>query len=188
MANNLSRDRQAITMAIQQWLEQVVIGLNLCPFAASPYRNQQITIQVSMAHTEEALLNDLIAELRLLDQLSPEQLETTLLVTPFLLSDFEDYNEFLGQVDELLVQFGWEGQYQVASFHPHYRFAGTQSDDIENLTNRAPYPILHILREASISRALTSYTNPEAIPETNIQTVTQLNEQDVKRLFPFLFE
>ncbi|MEB3211164.1 MAG: DUF1415 domain-containing protein [Leptolyngbyaceae bacterium] len=181
-----SVDIQAISAVIQQWLENVVIGLNLCPFAASPHRNRQIRIQVSTAQTQEALLKDLVAELRRLDRCSPEELETTLLVTPILLTDFEDYNEFLGEVDELLHQFGWEGEYQVASFHPHYQFADTSSDDAGNLTNRSPYPIFHILREASISKALASYPNPETIPETNIQTVCQLSKHQIKELFPFL--
>ncbi|MEM9451248.1 MAG: DUF1415 domain-containing protein [Cyanobacteria bacterium P01_E01_bin.6] len=187
MNNPLSNNHQRITTAVQRWLDQVVVGLDLCPFAAAPNRKGQIKIQVSTANTEVEFLSDLLAELRLLDQTPFEELETTLLVTPSLLTDFDEYNNFLVHVDELLRQFGWEGEYQVASFHPQYQFSGTQATDAENLTNRSPYPMLHILREASVSRALESFDHPEIIPETNIQTVRRLSREQRQHLFPYLF-
>jgi hypothetical protein len=186
MPQNSNVNIQQVTEEIQHWLEGVVIGLNLCPFAAAPYRNQQIKIQVSTAHTNQQLLEDLVNELRNLDHHPQSILETTLLVTPLLLSEFEEYNEFLGTVDDLLSAFGWEGEYQIASFHPDYYFADTHRDDAENLTNRSPYPILHVLREESVSAALATFINPEAIPTANIQTMRQLSPQQIRALFPFL--
>jgi hypothetical protein len=172
---------------VQHWLDRVVVGLNLCPFAAEPNRKGQIKIYVSTARTEEALLTDLQTELRELDRRSPTDLETTLLVVPYMLQDFEAYNTFLALVDALLQTFGWEGEYQVASFHPNYCFADTEPDDPENLTNRSPYPILHILREASISKALDAYADPDQIPAKNIQTVQHLSPEQQRSLFPHLF-
>ncbi len=172
---------------VQRWLDQVVVGLNLCPFAAEPNRRNQIKLHVSIAQTEEALLHDLQTELRELDRRSPTDLETTLLVVPGMLHNFENYNNFLALVDTLLQTFGWEGEYQIASFHPNYCFADTEPDDPENLTNRSPYPILHILREASISRALDAYADPDQIPARNIQTVRHLSPEQQRSLFPYLF-
>src|SRR5260221_3465047 len=116
----------AIEQQVRQWLELVVIGLNLCPFAGAPYRNGQVRIFVSQATTEETLLAHLRSELALLDQTPPSALETTLLVVSSMLAEFDAYNEFLRPVEALLAHEGWEGKYQVASFHPHYRFRGTR--------------------------------------------------------------
>lgn len=171
---------------VQRWLQDVVIGLNLCPFAAGPQRKQQVRMSVSAARTEEQLLQDLHAELVLLDASTPEQLETTLLIVADMLAEFADYNQFLNLADALLPQYGWQGRFQIASFHPHYRFAGTDSDDAENLTNRSPYPILHILREASIAKALQNYPSPEQIPSKNIYTVRQLTLSERQKCFPYL--
>lgn len=176
----------AIADEVRQWLERVVIGLNLCPFAAVPYRNGQIRITTSQAQTEEELLADLSAELVLLDQTPTTTLETTLLVVARLLADFETYNDFLSRAEDLLRRGGWEGQYQLATFHPQYRFRGIRDDDASNLTNRAPWPILHILREASLDHALSDYPDPEAIPERNIQKVKSLNATERRNYFPWL--
>lgn len=173
--------------AVQEWLEQVVIGLNLCPFAAKPNRNNQIRIQVCDSDTELGVLEMLQAELTLIDEKPASEIETTLLVIPYLLNDFDDYNQFLDLVDGLLDEFGWAGEYQVASFHPQYCFAGVAPDSPENLTNRSPYPLLHIIREASIEGALKHYENPELIPERNIGKVSALSEAEKQRLFAYLF-
>ena len=170
---------------IRAWIERVVIGLNLCPFAGTPYREGKVRIALCEAETERLLLKDLQRELELLDE-SPDQIETTLLIVARLLAEFEDYNQFLDRVDGLLLRGGWEGVYQVASFHPHYRFAGTAANDRGNLTNRAPWPILHIIREASIDRALQDYPDPDAIPERNIQKLQSLTAQEIRELFPGL--
>ncbi|EKO3643955.1 DUF1415 family protein [Vibrio metschnikovii] len=176
-----------ITEHVNQWLNDVVIGLNLCPFAAKPQRNQQIKIFVSQASREEALLQDILDQLLELDTKEAQELETALVVVPNMLDDFMDYNFFIDWVEALIRQQDWEGIFQVATFHPDYCFAGTCPEDDENLTNRSPYPIFHLIREQSMERVLKHYPNPEAIPEINIQRVSQLSPAERKALFPYLF-
>jgi hypothetical protein len=186
MMNTLSNNHSAESQ-VRQWLEQVVIGLNLCPFAAKPYQAQQIRFVVSTSQTTERLLTDLATELTRLAQKEPAEIETTLLIIPDMLNHFDDYNQFLNHVDALIEQLNFHGTFQVASFHPNYQFGGTQPDDAENLTNRAPYPILHLIREASLERVLKHYPNPETIPDNNIKCVSNLTEQEKHSLFPYLF-
>ncbi|WP_196582985.1 DUF1415 domain-containing protein [Aliivibrio fischeri] len=178
---------QKIEQEVQQWLEDVVIGLNLCPFAAKPNRNKQIKIFVSEATTEEALLEDILQELMNLDSKTAEELETTLVAIPNMLQDFMDYNFFLDWVDALIKQQEWEGIYQIATFHPDYCFGGAEPEDDENLTNRSPYPVLHLIREESMEKVLKHYPNPEAIPDTNIARVEELTLEERRKLFPYLF-
>ena len=175
-----------VEQQVQHWLEQVVIGLNLCPFAAKPHRNQQIRLSVTEAVDEEVLLAELQTELILLDQAGSEEIETTLLIIPGMLSDFTEYNQFLDYADALLNQGGWEGVFQIASFHPDYCFAGVEPDDVENFTNRSPFPVLHLIREASLERALKHYADPELIPERNIQCMRSLTAKQKRTLFPYL--
>ncbi len=175
-----------VDAAVRRWLESVVIGLNLCPFAAGPYRRGQVRITVTDASTDEAVLEAMEAELGMLAATPAAEVETTVLVIPAHLATFEAYNRFLDAVDVWLVHMGWEGTFQVASFHPDYQFEGTAPGDDENLTNRSPYPILHIIREASIDAALARYDNPEAIPQRNIARVRSLTGDERKRLFPYL--
>lgn len=181
-----SKDQQ-IHQQVTQWLEDVVIGLNLCPFAAKPNRNKQIKIAISHATREEALLEDILTELVELHSCEPEKLETTLVVVPYMLSDFMDYNFFIDWVEALIKQQDWEGIYQVATFHPNYCFGGADPEDDENLTNRAPYPIFHLIREESMEKVLKHYPDPESIPDTNIERVSNLSEAERKKLFPYLF-
>ena len=178
---------QKIEQEVQQWLEDVVIGLNLCPFAAKPNRNKQIKIFVSEATTEEVLLEDVLQELMNLDSKTAEELETTLDAIPNMLQDFMDYNFFLDWVDALIKQQEWEGIYQIATFHPDYCFGGAEPEDDENLTNRSPYPVLHLIREESMEKVLKHYPNPEAIPDTNIARVEALSPEERRKLFPYLF-
>ncbi len=178
--------------ATQHWLEAVVIGLNLCPFAAKPNRLNQIRITVCEADEceneyEDKILACLQQELETLDAHQADQIETTLIVLPNALSQFDQYNQFLDYADFLLQRGGWEGTYQIASFHPDYCFADAQPDDDENLTNRSPYPILHLIREASLEDAIRKYPNTESIPEINIERVESLSETEKARLFPYLF-
>jgi hypothetical protein len=179
-------EMSAVEQQVRQWLEQVVIGLNLCPFAGLPYRNGQVRIAVSQATTEDALLADLQRELVWIDQTPSSELETTLLVVTGMLADFDAYNEFLTPVDILLCQEGWVGKYQVATFHPRYRFRGLRDDDPGNLTNRSPWPILHIIREVSITQALADYADPAAIPERNIDKMHSLTPQEILDYFPWI--
>lgn len=171
---------------IKRWLDEIVVGLNFCPFAGKPYRNKQIRFVISEARNTESLLLDLQDELTLLDQKSPEEIETTLLIIPKMLSDFQDYNQFLDYADQLLIEYEWEGIFQIASFHPNYCFANTEPDSVENLTNRSPYPILHILRENSIERAIEGIAAPNEIYERNIRTINDLSSEKIKTLFYYL--
>jgi len=175
-----------IESAVRQWLDSVVIGLNLCPFAGKPLREGRVRICISEAADELGLLTELQFELQKLDEAAPAQLETTIIVIPQLLGDFADYNDFLDQVDALLEQFEWTGDYQVASFHPLYQFAGTMPQDTENLTNRAPYPLLHLLREDSVEAALDSHPDPDRIPEDNIRRMRELSAEQRRQLFGYL--
>jgi len=171
----------------RQWLEQVVVGLGLCPFAAQPLNEGRVRIQHCQARDELALLHSLHEELHRLDQTPASQLETTLLVIPHLLADFRGFNAFLDKVDALLTEFSWQGIYQVASFHPQYCFAGTAPGDAGNLTNRAPFPLLHLIREDSLTTVLADVQHPEEIPQRNIQRMNTLNESQLRKLFPWLF-
>ncbi|AJR05398.1 DUF1415 domain-containing protein [Photobacterium gaetbulicola] len=178
--------KQQVHQQVQQWLEQVVIGLNLCPFAAKPNRNQQIQIFISEAQSEDILLEEIYQQLKQLDRTPVDELETTLVVTPGLFDDFADYNQYLDLIDALVFQMGYQGIYQVASFHPDYCFHGTEPEDAENLTNRSPYPIFHLIREESMEKVLKHYPDPEGIPERNIERVEGLSPEEIEKLFPFL--
>ncbi|AXQ28878.1 DUF1415 domain-containing protein [Solimonas sp. K1W22B-7] len=172
-----------IEAAVRRWLDEVVIGLNLCPFAARPALAGGVRVFVSAATTDLDLLTDLQLELTRLDETPPAQLETTLIAVPEMLADFLDYNDFLDQADALLERFEWDGIYQVASFHPQYQFAGTEPDDAENLTNRAPWPLLHLLREDSVEAAIASHPDVDGIPEANIRRMRGLAPEQRRRLF-----
>jgi len=178
---------QQIIDDINQWLDEVVIGLNLCPFAAKPQREKRVRIAISHATDEETLLNDLQAELERLSDTPVDELETTLLAIPDMLENFEDYNDFLDAADLWVEQFGWEGELQVASFHPQYQFADTEADEPGNLTNRSPWPLLHIIREESLEQAIEHYPDVEGIPERNIKRMEALTADEKRKLFPYLF-
>jgi len=158
------------------WLERAVIGLNLCPFAKGVHVKGQVHYFVSGATTPQALLQDLIEELKSLVALDASVRDTTLLIAPECLQDFLDFNDFLSDADQALVDLELDGVLQIASLHPQYQFAGTLEDDITNYTNRSPYPTLHLLREDSIDRAVAAFPNAEAIFETNMQTMEQLGQ------------
>ena len=176
-------DAATVEAGVRRWLERAVIGLNLCPFAKAVYVKEQVRIVVSDASTERALLEELGEEMALLRDTPAEQIDTTLLVHPQVLQDFLDYNDFLDDADALVEAMELDGVLQVASFHPQYQFAGTEPDDAENLTNRAPYPILHLLREDSVDRAVAAYAEPDAIIERNIATVRALGTDGWNTLF-----
>ncbi|MCB2035508.1 MAG: DUF1415 domain-containing protein [Burkholderiaceae bacterium] len=158
----------------RRWLERAVIGLNLCPFAKAPHVKGQIHYAVFEGAEPAALLAMLGTELQALAAADPEARETTLLVAPRALPDFLDFNDLLDQADALLAELGLEGTLQIAPFHPRFQFAGTAEDDITNATNRAPYPTLHLIREASIDRAVAAFPEAETIYETNMATLERL--------------
>lgn len=176
-------DNDAIIADTVRWLERAVIGLNLCPFAKSVHVKKQIRYVVSTATTPEELLTDLIAELEKLAETSPEKIDTTLLIHPYVLQDFLDYNDFLDVADEVLEERDLAGELQIASMHPHYQFADTQPDDIENYTNRSPYPTLHLLREASVDKAVAAFPEADLIFEKNIETMQKLGHEGWEKLW-----
>ncbi len=166
-------DEHVIAMT-QRWLERVVIGLNLCPFARAVFARNQIRYIVSSADSPELLLADLSSVLRELQASDSDQVDTALLIHPQVLQDFFDYNQFLEQADTALDELDLHGEIQIASFHPLYQFAGTAPDDIENCTNRSPYPMLHLLRERSVERGVAAYPDTAKIFERNIETLREL--------------
>jgi len=168
--------------ATRLWLERAVIGLNLCPFAKAVHARGQIRWVLSDATTPEALLETLGEELLWLRDASPEEVDTTLLIHPQVLADFLDYNDFLETADALVESLGLDGVLQVASFHPDYQFAGSAPDDVENFTNRSPYPTLHLLREDSVSRAVEAFPDPEVIVERNVETLRKLGADGWREL------
>lgn len=172
-----------VIAATRTWLERAVIGLNLCPFAKAVHVRNQIRYVVSEARTEEQLAAQFRAELCTLQAAAPADIETTLLIHPWVLHDFLEFNGFLAEADVALEELRLVGEIQVASFHPDFMFADTEPDDITNFTNRSPYPTLHLLREASITRAVEAYPRPESIYEANLETMRKLGPEGWKRLW-----
>ena len=172
-----------VIAATRTWLERAVIGLNLCPFAKPVHVHDRIRYFVSAAQSPAQLVENLMAELRALDAADPVKCETTLLIHPYVLVDFSDYNDFLRQADDAVAELGLEGVIQVASFHPRYQFEDAGPDDIENYTNRSPYPMLHLLRESSVERAVTTFPDTTTIYRKNIETLRLLGHEGWRRLW-----
>ena len=166
----------------RMWLEQIVIDLNLCPFAKAVYVKDQVRFVLSDATTVEALVEELAEELVLLRDTPAEQIDTTLIVHPDVLTDFLDYNDFLDNADAAIEALDLQGILQVASFHPQYQFEGVAPDDVSNYTNRAPYPTLHLLREDSVERAVAAFPDPDVIVQRNIETLDKLGIEGWTRL------
>src|SRR5450830_1642205 len=159
------------------WLERAVIGLNLCPFAKGVHVKGQVHYAVSHATTAQALLHDLEFELKQLLALDASERDTTLLIVSEGLADFLDFNDFLAEADQALVDLALDGVLQIANLHPDYQFAGTKPDDITNFTNRSPYPTLHLLREDSIDRAVDAFPDAESIFERNMETMERIGAE-----------
>ncbi|ODV44152.1 peptidase [Cupriavidus sp. UYMMa02A] len=174
--------QDAVIAATRHWLARAVIGLNLCPFAKSVYVKEQVRYVVSQATEAADVLDDLERELKLLAETEPAQVDTTLLIVPDALADFLEFNDVLFFAERLLKSLRLEGMLQIASFHPQYQFEGTEPDDIENYTNRAPYPILHLLREDSIARAAEAFPDAADIYERNMETMRRLGHEGWQRL------
>lgn len=169
--------------ATRTWLERAVIGLNLCPFAKAVHKKGQVRYVVSDATQPLQLHEDLVRELELLRDTNPEQVDTTLLIHPGVLADFMDFNEFLEVADDTVADLALEGDIQVASFHPDFQFEGTAPDDITNYTNRSPFPTLHLLREASIDKAVAAFPDASKIFEANMETLDKLGVEGWNKLF-----
>ncbi|MGB4228003.1 MAG: DUF1415 domain-containing protein [Candidatus Dechloromonas phosphoritropha] len=172
-----------VIAATQGWLERAVIGLNLCPFAKAVHVKRQIRYAVTGAQTADELLAELEHELQILAATDPEMLDTTLLIHPEVMGDFLDFHFFLAEADAAIRRLELDGVIQIASLHPQYEFAGSDADDIANYTNRAPYPTLHLLREASIDRAVAAFPDAADIFERNIETLRRLGHEGWCRLW-----
>ncbi|HBU30191.1 MAG: peptidase [Thiobacillus sp. GWE1_62_9] len=167
-------DEADVVAAMREWIEKAVIGLNLCPFAKAVYVKNQVRFVVSTARHLDGLLEDLDRELDFLAAANPDEIDTTLLIHPTLLPDFLDFNDFMQLAEAAVGEHGLEGVIQIASFHPHFQFEGTEPEDLGNYTNRAPFPTLHLLREASIERAVAAFPEAETIYARNIESLNAL--------------
>jgi len=177
-----------VELETRRFVERVVIGLGLCPFARAPWEADRVDVVVSGARSEAALLGDLGRAIDRLLATPAAELETTLLVHPHVLGDFETFNDFLDEVDALLAERDLEGVLQVASFHPDYRFAGAPPDDPADATNRSPWPMLHLLREASVGAAVEAHPDAASIPERNVAVLRELGAERVRALLASLRE
>lgn len=178
----MSESDQTVTEHTVRWLEQAVIGLNLCPFAKAPYIKGQVRIAVSHAKHLDGFLEELDHEIELLLNTPPAELETTLLVQPDLFGDFLLFNDVLDIAEAVLAEHGAEGIIQIAPFHPDFQFADTVADDISNYTNRSPYPTLHLIREDSIAKAAEAFPDPAVIFERNIRLLEEMGHEGWQKL------
>ncbi|MEE2709863.1 MAG: DUF1415 domain-containing protein [Gemmatimonadota bacterium] len=172
--------QQDVIDQTKHWIHDFVIGWNMCPFARLMFESERIRYAVSETDEPEVLLGDFVRELRTLHESDIAQIETSFLIHPFALTDFYIYNDFLHVFEAAREDQDLDGVIQIASFHPHYHFAGTHPVAIENFTNRSPYPMLHLLREESVARAVTDYPDIEKIPERNMQTMRERGVPEVK--------
>lgn len=177
-----------IINSTKAWLETIVIGMNFCPFARKPFESDLVRLTSSDAQKDDDILEKVLEELNRLEDTPSSELETTLIIFPNAYPDFEAFNSLLYVLNEMLVMEGFEGTFQIASFHPDYQFAGTNKQDVENYTNRAPYPIIHLLREDSVYDALEQHPDPDNIPNKNIQRLQSLSEQDLKKYFSYIYK
>jgi uncharacterized protein len=171
-----------VIAATRRWIEKAVIGLRLCPFAAAPFVRDQIRYRVSAQRSVDGLAQELEQELVRLHAADPQLCETSLLIHPLVLADFAAYNQFLGEADAAIVTLRLRGKLQIASFHPDYQFAGSAPDDVENYSNRSPYPMLHLLRETSVARAVSGYPAIGEIGERNMATLRALGARGCRDL------
>lgn len=174
-------NRTEVIERTRRWISDFVVGLGICPFAQHPFEKGLIDIQVYAASDIEGCLNFLSDELTRLDDTAPTSIETTLIVLPNLVPEFEDYLDLLDEADEVLINLKLEGIIQIASFHPLYQFGGSEKEDIANHTNRSPYPMIHLLREDSVYEATQRHPDVDSIPDRNIQLLESMDAEEVKR-------
>lgn len=176
----MSESNELITLQTQNWIRSFIIKFNICPFAKREINKGAVRFQVSLAMKEEAALSELMSEIDVLDK--QREIETTLVIFPRLFKDFFHYLDFVDLAEQLLVESGYEGIYQIATFHPDYCFADVDFNDVSNYTNRSPYPMLHLLREESVEKAIDYYGDTSTIPERNIATMQQLGLEMIQNL------
>ena len=170
-----------IEQQVRAWLEQFVVGLHLCPFAAPVVSSDGLRIKVCESTDIEQIMQTFLAELDLIQSTSELDVTTTLLVIPNALSDFDDYLDVIDLAETLLSDVGLEGIIQLASFHPSYQFAEEPTESASHFSNRSPYPLIHFLREDMIARALGSFSNPETIPVKNISILESIGREEIER-------
>lgn len=184
MTDDDNRQIEQARRLTREWVEKMVVGLNLCPFAAPVVRAGTIRYQVSTARDEDAFLRDFLQQLSDLVETPGAELSTTLLITPWLLQAFDRFLDLVGDAEALIEQAGVEDLFQIATFHPGYLFDGVDEDDISHWTNRAPYPVLHLIRQDEMSRALENYRDPESIPERNIKRLREMGKAGLLAQLP----
>lgn len=168
----------------RQWVEAIVVGLNLCPFAAPVVKNATIHYALCEGRNAETVIQAFLAELDRIQSSPEDELATTLLITPYALEEFEQYLDTLDILQSLLERSGLSGVLQLASFHPHYQFAGVPEQDITNWTNRSPFPCFHLIREGMMSRVLMNYGSPDQIPERNMALMRELGRDGMIEKYP----
>lgn len=173
---------EEVAQRVGDWLQVMVVGEGLCPFAAKPLRDGLVRIAVCEARDEDGIYAGVLQEVALLLETPDSELETTVVAVPQGLGSFDAYLDMLASLEDALEELGLQGMLQIASFHPDYRFAETYADDLANFTNRSPCPLFHLLREESLSKALQSYPNPERIPQRNEQHMRELGREGIERL------
>ena len=165
-----------------RWLKNIVVGLNLCPFAGPVLAANSIQIEVSDATELEGVLADVLTQLDKIQSADEIEVATSILIFPHAMHNFDEYWAMAEIASDLLVEVGLDNIIQIATFHPEYCFDGVHRDDISNYTNRSPYPMLHFIREAQLTRALEAYSNPEEIPQNNIRRLEQLGKTEFLKL------
>lgn len=180
MSTDCTQSHSAVIEQTRCWIKKVIIGLNFCPFAKREFDRESIRYAVIDNNALDTCLQALVNETILLD--SDDAIETSLLIFPNAVADFDHFLDFLELANALMADQGYQGIYQLASFHPDYCFEGEEYDDPANFTNRSPYPMLHLIREASIEKALQHYPNPESIPERNIELARSKGLATMRRL------
>lgn len=175
-----------IKQQVEHWLDNIVIGLGFCPFASHSREQNLIDIVIDTSNSLEGLMSSLVDQCIRLNQTPRKELETLLLVIPELLGNFDDYLDCLELANQLITEQGFDGHLQIASFHPDYQFEGTEPEDSENLTNRSPYPIFHLLRQASVTDAIAAYGDTAEIPNKNKETISALSNKTSNALFHYL--
>ena len=171
----------SIEQQIRAWLEQIVVGLNLCPFAAPVVSSEGLRIKICDATDIDTIMQSFLSELDLIQSTLESDIATTLLVIPNALKDFEEYLDVIDLAEELLSEVGLEGVIQLASFHPSYQFADEPAESASHFSNRSPYPLIHFLREEMVASALQNYANPEEIPTRNIKTLQAIGRDTIER-------
>jgi uncharacterized protein len=178
----MMKENEKAIQITKKWIETFVLGLNLCPFARHPYKYDKIRYVIFEGDDVKVLSDLITTEMALLDDTTPAILETTVIIALNGFADFEDYLSTLFDADALLEELDYEGVYQLASFHPDYKFEGSESEDVTNYTNRSPYPMFHLLREDSVTRALDAFPEVGDILAQNQETMTKLGLTKVKKM------